>query len=278
MTATESRARRSAIVRLMHSTGLRPRRQSGQNFLIDDEVVSDLVQAAAISPGERVLEIGPGLGIVTEALLNHGANVLAVELDRRLVPYLRRKFSSRQNVRIAEGDIMKQRLDREFDDAGYTLVASLPFNITSLVLRNFLERRPRPNRLVLLVQKEVAERVTARPGKMSLLSVAVQYLGAPEIIRHVPRSSFFPQPEVDGAVVRIDVRPRPDDGERQALFRLARVGFSSRRKMLHNNIAAGFRLSHEQTQKILLDSGLHPTARAQELTIKDWQKLAKNLL
>lgn len=263
---------------LLRKVGVDPKRAAGQNFLVDSNVVDDLVAAAGLERGDRVLEIGPGLGVVTEALIDAGASVTAVELDRRLAEYLRVRFDGEQRLTVIQSDILRLRLSDIFRDGRYKLVASLPYGITSLVLRNFLELPPRPTVLSLLIQREVAERVVALPGSMSMLSVSCQYLGDPTIVRTVAKESFFPQPEVEGAIVRIAVRPLPSEDERSRLFRLCRIGFSSRRKMLHNNLDAGLRLERGLSKEILMNTGLPEACRAQDLTVQDWQKLSRKLL
>lgn len=254
-----------------------PRRSAGQNFLIDSAVVETLVEAAAVQADDKVLEIGPGFGAVTEGLLAAGASVLAVELDRRLAAYLQQRFATDRRLTVVPSDILRLPRDTYVADGQFKLVSSLPFNITSSVLREFLEHPPRPTVLALLVQKEVAERATAMPGEMSLLSVSVQYLGQPSIVGIVPPTSFWPEPAVEAAVLAVKVRPLPPDDERKAFFRLARIGFSRRRKMLHNNLDAGLRLARGTAVKILAGLGFYPTCRAQDLRLEDWRKLARKL-
>lgn len=269
---------RQALQRLLRQTGMTPRRSAGQNFLIDSTVVETLVEAAAVQADDKVLEIGPGFGAVTDLLLERGATVLAVELDQRLGQYLSARYRARQDIEVVVGDASALRLDRLLDDGGYTLVSSLPFNITSLVLRNFLERAPRPRRISLLVQDEVAKRVTAEPGAMSLVSVAVQYLGTPTYGGLVSRESFWPVPEVNGALLAIDVLPMPPAHQRKRLFRIARIGFSRRRKMLHNNLDSGLSLERGTAEKKLREIGLNPHCRAQDLSVGQWLRLAEKLL
>lgn len=268
---------REALIRLLAETGISPRRSAGQNFLTDGSVVDALVDAAAVKSGDAVLEIGPGLGALTGALSETGASVTTIEIDRRLVSLLRKRFASEKSVTIIEGDIRRVHLDALVHDAGYKLVSSLPFNVTSLVLRRFLELPPRPTVLSLLMQKEVAERVTAEPGAMSTLSVAVQYYGAPSIVRNVPRTSFYPAPEVDGAIVRIEVNPEPPSDEAKRLFRLVRMGFASRRKMLHNTLSAGLQIPSEILKKQFTEIGLNPLCRPQELSVREWLILAEKM-
>ncbi len=267
---------RQALQQQLRQTGIIPRRSAGQNFLIDSPVAESLVEAAAVQAGDTVLEIGPGFGAVTEGLLAAGASVLAVELDRRLAAYLQQRFATDRHLTVVPANVLRLQRETYVADGQFKLVASLPFNITSIVLREFLEHPPRPTLLSLLIQKEVAERAIAKPGSMSLLSVSVQYLGQPSISRIVPPTSFWPEPEVEAAILSVKVRPLPPDDERNAVFRIARIGFSSRRKMLHNNLDVGLRLARGTAMRVLTQLGLNPTCRAQDLSVEDWRKLAVN--
>ena len=265
---------RAALQRLLKKVGVKAKRENGQNFLVDGTVAEDLVNAANVTSQDHILEIGPGLGAVTELLLERGARVTGIELDERLAQHLTKRFSADSRVRIIHADVLKVHLEDIVTDQAYKLVSSLPFNITSLVLRNFLERFPRPTEISLLIQKEVAERVAAPPGQSSLLSLSCQYLGQPEIRRIVPSGCFFPEPKVDGAIIHIRVRPLPPELERTLFFRIARIGFSARRKTLANNLQAGMRISREKTHKMLEKCGIPLMARPQELSVEDWLKLS----
>lgn len=268
---------KEALARLAKKAGVRPSRSTGQNFLIDGDVADALVDAARLTSGEHVLEIGPGFGAVTQVLLERGAQVTAVELDRTLAATLPGRFSRELPLTVVCGDILKIHLDPIVKDGAYLLVSSLPFNITSIVLRRFLEDGPRPTAITLIIQEEVAQRIVAAPGEMSVLSVAVQYLGTPSYIRSVPRTSFWPEPDVDAAIVYIPVRPLPDNVGRKNFFRLVKIGFSARRKMLHNNLTNGFHVPPEKIKEILRKTGLSETVRAQELSVDQWLKLAEKM-
>lgn len=237
-----------------------------------------LVESSDIQSGDRVLEIGPGLGIVTEQLLSHGAEVVAVELDRQLADGLRSRWKNEPRLQVVTGDIRTFPRQTMFRDGGFKLVSSLPFNITSLVLRDFLEHRPRPSLVCLLIQREVAERITAGPGEMSVLSAAVQYLSRPNWIEEIPRDRFFPSPAVDGAIVRLDLRPLPSDEERRRVFHLVKIGFAARRKMLKNTLRAGLTVSEGKISSAIAETGLNTACRAQELSVAQWKKLAQILL
>ncbi|MBI4261901.1 ribosomal RNA small subunit methyltransferase A [Candidatus Uhrbacteria bacterium] len=287
------------IKELCEQYGITPRRERGQNFLIDPKVLGDVVDAAALSNTDTVLEIGPGFGVLTEQLSPRAKEVIAVELDQKLVSALQKKFCDQKNVTIIQDDILAWLENKYFEiskSRNVKVVANIPYQITSRLLRIFLERPDRPSLLVLMVQKEVAERIVALPGAMSMLSVMVQYYGVPEIVRVVPRSSFWPEPAVDSAIVRIKPHPRPllsgegaisfssqEKGPWRAelaqaqggmrFFRIVKMGFASRRKQLQNNLAAGLHLPKEEVQTVLERVGFDQKVRAQELSIDDWKKV-----
>ncbi|MDO8582274.1 MAG: 16S rRNA (adenine(1518)-N(6)/adenine(1519)-N(6))-dimethyltransferase RsmA [bacterium] len=266
----------------------------GQHFLTDREVLRDIVTAADLTSDDVVLEIGPGKGVLTEELAKKAKQVIAVELDRSLVAELQKKFRDQKNVTVVHEDILRWWPTHQSQSFGagqgpnyFKVVANIPYRITAPILRLFLEQETRPVLMVLMTQKEVAERVCAKPGAMSMLSVSVQYYAKPEIVRIVPRTAFDPPPNVDSAILKIlpftkydylEVRRSPacrQAGTKidNAFFRLAKIGFSSRRKQLQNLLAVGFHISNEEAKKALTDAGLLPTVRAQELSIDDWKKL-----
>ncbi|MFA5052121.1 MAG: 16S rRNA (adenine(1518)-N(6)/adenine(1519)-N(6))-dimethyltransferase RsmA [Patescibacteria group bacterium] len=274
------------VQHLCKQYNLRPDRRSGQNFLICPEALDRMVRAAAIAPGDTVLEIGPGFGVLTVELASHARRVIAVEADRRFIPALRKLGAVHPNLQASQGDIFKAwpTIAKEMKDLRYRLVANLPYNITSLVLRNFLENRPRPSSLTVMVQKEVAERVVAKPGSFSLLALAVQLYGQPELVEKVDRKCFWPEPAVDSAILQVRNIGQDPHGYAAKLgpdgitllFRIARICFSARRKQLHNNLAAGFYWNDEKSRDFLKNSGISPLSRAQELGVGDWVRLAEN--
>lgn len=266
----------------------RPSPKSGQHFLISESSLSKIIQAAGLRKDDTVLEIGAGFGTLTVELLQRVKKVIAVELDKRMVAALKKLATVNKSLTLVKGDIFKQwpMISSLLGDLQYKLVANLPYNITSLVLRNFLEQKPRPSQITLLVQKEVAERVVAKPGKMSLLSVAVQFFGNPEIISYVSGRHFWPQPKVDSAILRIQGIGQDIGGYRKSLrgvelrrfFSLVKTGFSAKRKQLHNNLTAGLRINNNKAREILIASGVDPISRAQNLSIEQWIKIAHNVI
>lgn len=259
-----------------------PKKSLGQNFLRDKEVLKRIIESADISPDDFVLEIGPGEGVLTEELARHAKKVLAIEIDRELIGNLRKKFRNDRNVTIIEGDVLKinlpELIKKEFGEpsaARYKLVANIPYYITSPIIRLFLETAFPPREILLMIQKEVAERIVAKPGNMSILAVSVQYYAAAELLFDVAATAFYPIPEVDSAVIRIAHNlGHPTKEETKKFFRVVKAGFSSKRKTLLNNLSSGLHLDKRVAEEKLASAGLGPSQRAQELSIKDWKKLA----
>lgn len=257
-----------------------PKKHLGQNFLRDQEAVFRIAEAAGLSWDSQVLEIGPGEGVLTKSLLEKSGKVLAIELDGGLSAVLSKRFGSKKNFQLETGDILRINLpnliDREFGSDPYKVVANIPYYITSPIVRLLLETARRPEEMILMVQKEVAERIAALPGKMSLLAVSVQHYADPELLFPVSKESFFPIPEVDSAVIRIRLRKdAPTKDASRAFFRIAKAGFSAKRKTLLNNLSAGLQLDRLTIEKALADSGIGPGQRAQELSMDDWDRLAE---
>lgn len=262
---------------ILRTIGLKPQQAAGQNFLLDEHVAEAMVDAAGIVEGQKVLEIGPGLGILTQALHNRGANVIAVELDSRLYPYVKKKFAAQDTVRIIHDDIFKVNLNEIFKDGEYALVANLPYSATSLVFRNFLTLTPRPTSLTVMIQREVAQRICAQPGDMSMLALTVQYYCQPALLFDVPPSKFFPTPKVTSSILHCSDLRSVDNTVDKALFRLMRAGFSSRRKKLSNSLSSSLSIPTAQIEEKMAKISLSLDSRAQELTIEQWQELEKKI-
>ncbi|MEO6349991.1 MAG: 16S rRNA (adenine(1518)-N(6)/adenine(1519)-N(6))-dimethyltransferase RsmA [Candidatus Limnocylindrales bacterium] len=265
------------VERFLRRNGLAANKGRSQNHLVDSRVLEDIVDAADAAPGRRILEIGPGLGILTGALLDRGANVTAVEVDPRLVGHLRMRFAE---VGVGTLSLIEANvLDTEIADLvepPYDVVANLPYHITSPVLHRLLGSEPRPERFVLMVQREVAERIAAAPGDMSYLSVFVQYHADVRVARFVPASSFEPAPAVQSAILVGDTRARRlDEGGEERLFRLSQAGFRERRKMLHNVLPRQLpQIGGDRLRDALEDTGIDGNRRAQTLSVEDWMRLA----
>jgi len=254
--------------------GISPDTTQDQHFLVDRVALDAIVEAADLSADDVVLEIGSGVGTLTAELVARAGRVIAVELDADLGEIVQR--AEYPHLELHRQDF--RRFDLSILPARYKVVANLPYGITSLALQKLLDSDHRPQSLTLLVQREVAERICARPGQMSILALSVQYFGHPQIIATVPADSFYPPPRVDSAILQIDVFDRPAvDVAARDLFRLIKIGFSARRKMLKNNLTGAFQKSPSQIEAILVQAEISPTARAQELSLDDWARLQQSL-
>jgi 16S rRNA (adenine1518-N6/adenine1519-N6)-dimethyltransferase len=262
---------------LLHQYGLRPRKGLGQNFLLDESALREIVSVADLGPDDCVLEIGPGLGSLTRHLALAARIVTAVELDRDLFAPLKKVLAPYKNVRLVQGDILALDPSALVDASGYVVVANIPYYITSAVIRHLLEHSPRPRRIVLTVQKEVARRICAVPGDMSLLALSVQVYGRPTIAARIPAEAFYPAPSVDSAVVRMDIYPEPAIPSTllETFFRLAKAGFGQKRKTLRNSLAS--LLGREGAESLLAAAGIDPMRRAETLTLEEWGKVSEEV-
>jgi 16S rRNA (adenine1518-N6/adenine1519-N6)-dimethyltransferase len=263
--------------RRLRQSGLKPRKGLGQHFLVDGEVLEVILDAAEVTPGDLVVEVGPGLGILTEALAKKAGEVIAVELDDRLAALLKKALASFKNVSVINDNVLNiqpEELLKRQESPDYKVVANLPYYITSPVLRHFLTASAKPKMMIVMVQAEVAEAIAAKPGDMSLLSVSVQFYGKPEIISRVPAQSFYPAPEVDSALLRIGLYPQPavavDEG---GFFELVRAGFSAPRKQLANSLAQGLGLPKGAVLPLLEKAGIDGERRAETLNLEEWARL-----
>lgn len=249
----------------------------GQYWLHDEATLNYICDSADISVNDTILEIGPGTGTLTAKLLDRGAKVIAVEKDKKLAADLDDLVRGRtsHNLEVVEGDILKFDLGQL--PVGYKVVANIPYYLTSHLLRVLSESANPPATAVLLIQKEVAERITAQPSHMSLLAISVQLYYQPELGQVVPAKLFEPPPKVDSQVIILKRREKPlfKDLDSQKFFQLAKAGFSERRKKLRSSLAGGLNLSKDQADDLLKRAGINPNARAQELTLKQWYELSK---
>lgn len=264
---------------LLDRHGIHPSRALGQNFLHDPGALNKIVAAADLAPDETVLEIGAGTGTLTQALLQTACPLIAVESDARLLPLLRAGLPDTPNLRLLHADILTLDLAELLAPRPWVCVANLPYYITGAILRHTLQCPHRARRMVLTVQREVAERLVARPGDLSLLAVSVQYYGRARIVGRLRPAAFWPRPEVDSAVIRIDLHPQPPPGlpEEAVFFRVLRAGFSQRRKQLHNSLAGGLGIRATAAADLLAAAAVDPRRRAQTLTLDEWAALARAL-
>jgi len=260
---------------LLKRYDLRPHKGLGQNFLQDPLALEEIVETADIQPSDTVLEIGPGLGSLTRYLSVSAKEVVAVELDEHLLPPLRAILSPYQNVRLIQNDILKISPKDLFLENDYVVVANIPYYITSAVIRHLLESAIKPRRIVLTVQKEVAQRICAEPGDMSLLALSVQVYGKPHIAANIPASAFFPAPKVDSAVLIVEIYPAPliDADLLDAFFRLIKAGFSQKRKTLRNSLSAGLHIPPAEAVNFLMRANVDPQRRAETLALAEWSEL-----
>ena len=293
----------------LSALGIRPKKSLGQNFLVDPAHRGRIVAAAELTAADTVLEIGPGHGVLTELIAAQAGRVIAVELDDRLIPFLRERFAAQPHVTIVHGDILKLDIGNLMLEAGswkltagswkleadvsnrlpatsfqqpassfqYKVIANLPYYITSAAIRHLLEAAPPPELLALTVQREVAERMVASPPEMSLLALGVQFYCTGQIVGRIPAGAFYPAPKVDSAVVRLVRRAESPAGEvtAEAFFRAARAGFSQPRKQMRNSLAAGLSVAPAQAEAWLAAAGIAPQRRAETLTLAEWGALAR---
>ena len=285
MSAKPARVDPARVRETLKAARLRARHSLSQNFLVDVDVLDAILAAAAPEPGRRILEVGPGLGVLTRALVDAGAAVTAVELDRGLVAYLRMTLAddlaraeaepgAPGTLRLVEGDVLDQDLATLIEPP-FDLVANIPYHITSPILHRILDLARPPDRIVLMVQREVAERIAAPPGKMSYLSVFVQYHASVAVLRVVPPDAFEPAPEVDSAIVLIEPhgkRALPADREDE-LWRLVQAAFRERRKMLHNVLTRQLPMPAPRVAAALEAVGIAPDRRPQTVSVEEWIRL-----
>ena len=273
---------RPSFAELIRLYDLDPKKSLGQNFLVDDSYLDEIVAAADLTEADTVLEIGPGLGTLTRVLGDRAGRVVAVELDDRLITVLRTGFATRDNITIVHGDILEldppallAAANEARADVAYKVVANLPYYITSPVLRHLLEATPPAQRIVVMVQQEVAARICAAPGDLSILAVSVQFYAVPSIVCSVPARAFYPRPKVDSAVLRLDVRPQPyfPDADPTRFFAIVRAGFGQKRKQLLNSLSGGLGLDKAQIRAALETAGIDPRRRAQTLSLDEWGAL-----
>ena len=256
-----------------------PLKRLGQNFLIDKSVLKKIIESANLKADDVVLEIGPGIGTLTQELAKRVKKVIAIERDQKMCQILKKMLDywNVGNVEIVQGDVLQIK-NLKLKIKNYKLVANLPYYIISPVIRKFLENKFSPKEMILMVQKEVAQRICAKPPEMSLLAISVQLYAKSEILFYVPKNSFWPQPKVDGAILKIT--PLTDTNRKlintKLFFKIVKAGFSQPRKQLCNSLANGLKLTKEQVKEWLLKNGVEPSQRAETLSVEDWIKLTKD--
>lgn len=263
----------------MKKIGLKPKKSLGQNFLVNKKIYQFIAEEIAPQKGEVILEVGPGEGILTSYLAESGAEVIAVEKDRRLIPILKEKFKSQKNVIIIEGDILKfDPLNYNLKAATCKLVGNIPYYLTSYLLRIVLEEWPKPKLILFMVQKEVAKRIVAKPSEMSLLALAVQFFATAKIIRNVSKNNFRPAPKVDSALIKIIPKTVSYSKEFQKkFFELAHAAFENKRKQILNSLVKNLKLEKDFITQKLAEVKIEPNRRPETLSLEEWEKLTKLL-
>ena len=264
------------IKKLLREYKLSPSKRLGQNFLVDERIFKKIIEAASLSKSDVVLEVGPGIGNLTLELAKRVKKVIAIEKDQRMIEILKENLEKFKNIEIVKGDILK--LDpKPHTLKFYKIVANIPYYLTSPLIRKFLEEKYPPKEMILMVQKEVAQRICAKPPDMSLLAVSVQFYAKPEIISFVSKKSFWPSPKVDSAIIRIipkEMLWRSD--LRNLFFKVVKAGFSHPRKQLINNLSKELKMDKEKVKIWLLKNDIQPNQRAETLTVENWINLTKS--
>ncbi len=257
--------------------GLRADKSLGQNFLQDESALEKIALTADIQAEDTVLEIGPGLGSLTRYLAVSARQVTAIELDMELLPPLKATLAPYKNVRVVHGDILKTPISQLINTPDYLVVANIPYYITSAVIRHLLESEVKPRRVILTIQKEVAERICASAGDLSLLALSVQVYGKPSIAAKIPASAFHPAPKVDSAILRIDIYKEPlvPQETLKTFFKFTKAGFGQKRKTLRNSLASGLQISTKESEALLASCGIDFMRRAETLSIEEWQRLCE---
>jgi len=260
------------LTKLLKKHDIEPNKRLGQNFLIDKNILQKIIKNADISKDDTILEIGSGLGTLTKELAELAKKVITIEKDKKLAEILKEILKDYENIEIVNEDILKCKLNLN----NYKIVANIPYYLTSHLIKMFLESDNPPQEMLLLVQKEVAQRICIKPPRMNLLSVSVQFYANPKIISYISKNCFWPLPKVDSAIIKISDIRKPENIDVKRFFQIVKVGFSSPRKQLANNLQ-NINIPREQTKRALIQCGLPHQARAQELNIEDWKSLISHV-
>jgi len=266
------------ISAILNKHGLLPDKSLGQNFLTDPNILEKITSIAGVTEKDTVLEIGAGLGHLTAQLARSAKQVAAVELDERFIPVLEENLAEYKNIRIIQGDILSLNPQDLVQQNNYLVVANIPYYITSRIIRNLLESELKPTRIILTIQHEVAQRICARTGKMSLLSLSVLMYGEPSLEMRIPAGAFFPPPKVDSAVVLVKLYPEPllKGDMRAKFFEIIKAGFLHKRKTLRNSLSKGLAWAPSQAEKFLVEAGIDPQRRAETISMDEWIELTRN--
>src|SRR5436309_7099055 len=264
---------------LLYTHNMRPNKAFGQNFLVDRSVLRKIVEAAEIHSSDQVLEVGAGTGVLTRELAREAQRVVAVELERDMLALLAQTMRQYSNVELIARNLLYLDPTEVFGEVTYKLVANLPYYITAPTFRHFLESGNPPRLIVVMVQQEVAQRIVATPGDLSLLALSIQFYGRPQIVAHVPAGAFYPAPKVDSAILRIEVHEQAplSAPEWNSFFRVVQAGFSARRRQLHNSLTSCLHHKNEDVRAWLAAAHIDPTRRAETLSIEEWIQLWREI-
>lgn len=264
---------------LLKKNRIKPTKSMGQNFLTETAVVEEIVEFAGIDSGDFVIEIGPGMGILSREILATGAELIAVELDRELATLLRSELAGQENFTLIEQDARYIVPDELTGGRSYQVAANLPYSVATVILRNLMESDHPPTRMTVMVQREVAERMTAEPGDLSLLGIATDLYTEADIVMIVPPNVFTPPPKVESAVVQMDTREslRGTPQMRDRMFELATMAFQRKRKTLSNGLSMGLDIPKQDMDVVLAKAGIDPMRRPQTLDVDEWLKVAEVL-
>jgi len=276
-----------SVKNILEKFNAKPKKGLGQNFLIDKNILQKIIDAANINPEDTILEVGPGVGTLTQELAKKAKQVIAVEKDETMIEILKENLKDFKNIEIIHGDILKidylKLIENcKFKIENYKVVANIPYYLTSPLIRKFLETKFPPSDIVLMIQKEVAERICSKVPDMNLLAVSVQFYATPKIVFNVSKNSFWPIPKVDSAVIKITPRSQTS---REAggptspdlFFRIVKAGFSQPRKQIGGNLSKMLKIEKKKVDELLTKNNLSPTQRAETLTIQDWKNLTEVL-
>ena len=272
------------LLQILRRFNFTPKKSLGQNFLFDPVILDRIVAAGEVTATDVVLEIGPGAGSLTRCLAETAKQVIAVELDDRLIPILQYTLADHPSAAVVHGDILASSLETlilpnqksEIKNQKFKVVANIPYYLTSAIIRHLLESKTKPSLIVLTVQREVAERLCAKPPEMSVLAVSVQVYGEPRIVGVIPASAFYPKPDVDSAIVRIDLfsdSPFADSYATDQFFSIVKAGFSQKRKKLKNALASGLKMKMEEVEEMLNKAGIDSNRRAETLSVEEWKRV-----
>jgi 16S rRNA (adenine1518-N6/adenine1519-N6)-dimethyltransferase len=259
----------------LHHLGTTAKKGLGQHFLVDRNVLDKIISAAELAPSDTVIEVGPGLGILTAELVKRAKKVIAIEVDPKLAASLKKRVSNPPNLTVLNANILELKPIELASKHSYKVVANLPYYIAAPILRHFLEASTKPSLMVVMVQKEVAQSIVAQPGNMSVLGISVQLYGEPTIVDYVPAQSFYPEPKVDSAIVRIEVYPGPalDITDIAGFFDIVKAGFSAPRKQIRNSLALGLQVPLAESMALLEQAGIAPQRRPEMLSLEEWAQL-----